>query len=79
MCLKSVPDLPIDWDNEIYAERCALTSPNGDGIYFFSRDKILELICKSNECYWTVKSQRLSVERDMPVCMYISPDLANCS
>ena len=56
----SVPDLP-KMKNEkgcdTYSNANVLTSPNGDGIYVFCGDKILELICNSDECEWIVKKQ----------------------
>ena len=79
MFSNSVPDLPTDFEDGCDAERNALTSPNGDGVYVFCGDKIFELICNSDECEWIVKIQRLSLVREMPVVMYIDPDLANCS
>ena len=79
MFSNSVPDLPTDFEDGCKAERNALTSPNGDGVYVVCGDKIFELICNSDECEWIVKIQRLSLVREMPVVMYIDPDLANCS
>ena len=73
----SVPDLPF---HPLIRAEVALTTPNGDGIYMFVKEKIYELICDSNACKWITKKQRISdVGRDEHLAMYIEPELANCS
>ena len=56
-----------------------LPNPLGDGAYFIHRSDIWEIVCNRNACEWVEKTQKLEIEREGLVAMYIPEEMAICN
>ena len=73
----SVVDIPLK-SSSAFAGRM-LPNPTGDGAYFIHGSDIWEIVCYSTACEWVEKAQKLNVEREAHVAMYIPSEMAICS
>jgi hypothetical protein len=59
-----------------------LPTPDGTGVVligrWYTRRDIYELKCSSISCNWSLKEQKLSVDRAAPVAIYVPDSFAYC-
>ena len=73
----SVIDIPMERSSAFGGRM--LPNPLGDGAYFIHRSDIWEIVCNRNACEWVEKTQKLEIEREGLVAMYIPEEMAICN